>query len=59
MDINKKHGGARAGAGRRREGNNRVKMNFMLLPEVAAYIRSRGRPSEVIEKIILNNMKSS
>ena len=43
MDINKKHGGARAGAGRRREGNNRVKMNFMLLPEVAAYIRSRPK----------------
>lgn len=49
-----RHGGRREGAGRKPEGNNRVKVNFMLLPEVAAWIKSqKEKPSRVIEKIIL------
>lgn len=49
-----KKGGARKGAGRKPEGNNRVKVNFKLLPEVAFFLRNqKERPSIIIEKLII------
>lgn len=56
MQTPTKRGGKRPGAGAKSKCLNRVKVNFMLLPEVANYLKSQyKKPSEIIEEIILNN----
>lgn len=61
IEEKKSRGGARKGSGPKPKGENRVKVNFMLLPQVVDWLRSQDRrPSQVIEKIILDNyMKNS